>query len=260
MSARAAIDCGTNTIRLLVADGDRTLVRAERIVRLGEGVDATGVLAPAALARTFAAVDEYAALIVAHGAATVRFAATSAARDARNAHELDAGVRARLGTAVEVLTGDREARLSFLGAVAGAGMAGPVLVTDIGGGSTELVVGDPDGTVAWARSLNIGAVRLRERFLPSDPPAPGEVAAARAYADRLLDALDLPWGDIATWVGVAGTFTTAAALELGLPAYDPARVDRAHLDPSAVERLVAHCLTTPVAAWSGHSCRGPVPR
>lgn len=254
--ARAAVDCGTNTVRLLVVDaGGRVLAREERIVRLGQGVDATGGFAPEALARTFAALDEYAALADRLGARFVRFGATSAARDVRDVSELVDGVRARLGVPAEVLSGDEEARLTFAGALTGARVAGPVLVTDIGGGSTEVVLGDADGTPTRARSLDVGAVRLRERFLPSDPPTAGEVAAARAYVDGLLEDRDLgldgAGGGPATWIGVAGTFTTLAALALRLPAYDPAAVDGTSIGADDLRRLAERCLRTPVADLVG---------
>ena len=185
----AAIDCGTNTIKLLVGrvaeHGMEDLVREARMVRLGQGVDATGELHPDALARTFAAIDEYVALIRAHGAAPdqggrVRFVATSATRDARNAQVFVDGVRARLGVAPEVVAGTEEAALAFDGCLRNlrAEPAWPVLVVDIGGGSTELIEGSsltagPDA----AYSMQIGSVRLHERHLHSDPPTAAEVAA-----------------------------------------------------------------------------------
>lgn len=248
---RAAIDCGTNTVRLLVRDDERVVLRAERIVRLGQGVDATRAFHPDSLARTFAAVDEYADLIAAHGATLLRFAATSAARDVRDTSELDAGVRARLGVGVDVLSGAEEARLTFLGALSAGPIEGPVMVTDIGGGSTEVVVGDADGTIRSAHSLDMGAVRLRERFLPSDPPTAAEVASGRAYADSLLDGLDVDWGSVRTWIGVAGTFTTLAAVALDLPAYDPAAVTGTLVDSAARDAVLDRCLTRPVAELVG---------
>jgi exopolyphosphatase/guanosine-5'-triphosphate,3'-diphosphate pyrophosphatase len=248
------IDCGTNTIRLLVAEdaasaagaGEpweqagsplRTLYRGLRFVRLGQGVDATHRFHPDALARTFAAVDDYAAVLRRWGVDRVRFLATSAARDAQNRGEFFAGVRSRLGTDPDIITGTEEARLSFLGALAGGpltdpadpadlpGAPAPVLVTDIGGGSTEFILGDATGTIRAAQSLDIGSVRLRERHLHGDPPTAAEIAAARATVTALLDGLAVPLAapDL-TWIGVAGTNTSIAAMTAGLAEYDPALV------------------------------------
>ena len=224
----AAIDCGTNSIRLLVADvggaaplGD--LAREMRIVRLGEGVDRTGEFAEAALARTFAACEEYAALIDRLGAQRVRFVATSASRDVRNRDAFVAGVRARLGIAPEVVTGAEEAALSFAGATRGldADLApSPRLVVDIGGGSTEFVLGD---TEPWeAVSVDIGCVRMTERHLHGDPPGTDEVEAAELDITRAVtDAVARVGGDRArSVVGLAGSVTTVAAIALGLPAYE----------------------------------------
>ena len=186
MTRVAAVDCGTNTIKLLVADLDpgtgaeHELVREMRMVRLGQDVDRTGRLADEALARTFAAVDEYAAMVAAHDVEAIRFCATSAARDASNGAEFAAGVEARLGVRPEVVTGAEEAQLSYDGAtrgLAGSDLPAPFLVVDIGGGSTELILGDGHGHVRAAQSLDIGSVRMTERYLPSDPPTRDEVAA-----------------------------------------------------------------------------------
>ena len=172
----AAVDCGTNTVKLLVADLDpetgeaHELLREARMVRLGEGVDATGRLADAALDRLFAALEEYAGLVAAHDVSRLRFCATSAARDARNADVFAAGVESRLGVRPEVLSGAEEAALSFAGATRALGARpAPICVVDIGGGSTEVVLGDAAG-VAAGRSLDIGSVRMTERHLHSDPP------------------------------------------------------------------------------------------
>lgn len=260
----AAIDCGTNSLRLLVADVDPAadrlvdVHRLTRIVRLGEGVDATGELAPAAVRRALAVTAEYAELCRRAGATRIRFVATSAARDARNAGAFAAQVRSLLGVEPEVLPGEEEARLSFAGATrgvpslsggspAGAGAA-PCLVVDLGGGSTELVLGDPGtGTVEAAVSLDVGSVRMTERYLHGDPPSPAEVAAARADVAARLDgvaarldggaAVDL--GRARSLVGVAGTVTTITAHALGLPGYDRARVDGAVLDVRAVRAACA---------------------
>jgi len=221
----AAIDCGTNTIRLLIADVDavghiKEVLRRVEIVRLGEGVDKTGMLAEEALARTFAVTREYAELIRDSGAQQGRFVATSATRDAANRNLFAAGIRELLGAVPEVITGDEEAWLSFMGATRTARTPGPYLVVDLGGGSTELVLGDeePEASV----SLDIGSVRLTERCLRSDPPQPRELRDANATVTRELlkaeAALDLH--RVRTLIGVAGSITTLAAYALGLTEYD----------------------------------------
>ena len=258
VSRVAAVDCGTNTIRLLVADVDASrgtvdsLVRQLRIVRLGQDVDRTGRLADKALERVFAATDEYAATIERHAVEAVRFVATSAVRDAANAEVFVEGVRSRLGVAPEVLSGDEEARLSYEGATrALPAVPGPVAVVDIGGGSTEVVLGDPaGGGVRAARSLDVGSVRLTERLMPSDPPPRAEVDAAAAVVDEALDTLPsygVRLGDAATVVGVAGTVTTLAAVLLGLEAYDRERVHHASFPRREVHDVVARLLAMTVA-------------
>jgi exopolyphosphatase / guanosine-5'-triphosphate,3'-diphosphate pyrophosphatase len=255
MTRVAAIDCGTNSIRLLIADLDgpvgRDVVREMRIVRLGEDLDRTAMLAPQALARTFAACEAYAELIEQHGAERLRFCATSAARDAGNAGEFTAGVRTRLGVDPEIVSGDEEARLSYAGAVLDLGAEDPFrnLVVDIGGGSTEFVAGvGPDAT-EWA-SVDVGSVRLTERHLHADPPTADEIARASRDIDRALDSLsmDLRVGGIRrvgdSWdvggnlVGVAGSITTIAAHTLGLSEYDSERI---HLSRLAVDDVLASC-------------------
>lgn len=241
MSRVAAIDCGTNSIRLLIADASgadvgsplRDVVREMRVVRLGQGVDATGELAPEALERTFAATADYAELIRRHGAGGVRFVATSASRDARNRDVFVDGIRDLLGVEPEVISGDEEAALSFAGASSVLPSRGkdPLLVVDLGGGSTEFVLGDSDGVIA-ARSVDIGCVRLTERHLRDDPPTPEQIAAAEADVD---DAMDLagrtvPLDRATAVVGVAGSITTITAHALGLSEYDPARIHGASLD------------------------------
>jgi len=232
MTRVAAIDCGTNSIRLLIAEADRDgglvdLDRRTEIVRLGQGVDATGEFHPDALARTFAATDAYAALIRDAGVPSTRtrFVATSASRDARNREAFFAGIRDRLGVTPEVISGDTEAQLSFSGALSRVQpQAEPVLVMDIGGGSTELIVGSAAGVVQSAVSLDIGSVRLTERFLKTNPPDPGAVAEAEAYVDALLDRTEVDFPAIGTWIGVAGTATTLAGVHLQLERYDRDRV------------------------------------
>jgi exopolyphosphatase / guanosine-5'-triphosphate,3'-diphosphate pyrophosphatase len=257
VSRVAAVDCGTNTIKLLVADIDRgtgtqhDLVRELRIVRLGQGVDATGRLAEEALDRVFAAADEYAAIVRRHDVARLRFVATSAARDADNSAVFVDGIRERLGVDPEVVSGDEEAQLSYDGATRSlADVPGPVAVVDIGGGSTEVIVGDRHGHVTAARSLDIGSVRLTERLMPSDPPTPDEARAALGLVDRCLDELP-PYGvrvgDVRTLVGVAGTVTTMAVLLLGLRSWDRERVHHSSFASPEVHDLAARLLDMTVA-------------
>jgi len=242
----AAIDCGTNSIRLLIADVDRQrttlsdVAREMRIVRLGEGVDRTGRLSSAALDRTIGALAEYADLIARAAPAAVRMVATSATRDAENSLEFVDRVKEVLGVAPEVVTGDEEALLSFTGAtreLVGSALATagscppPYLVTDIGGGSTEFVLGGPEG-VSGARSVDIGCVRMTERHLHGDPPSATEVAAATADIDSALDvvAASLPAaGQARTLVGLAGSVTTVAGIVLGLDSYDAGRIHHSRI-------------------------------
>ncbi len=248
MSERvAAIDCGTNSVRLLVADVDPaagTLVDAVRlmqVVRLGEGVDRTGRISPAALERTFTAVRAYADLITELGVTRTRFVATSATRDAANRDEFVDGIRDLLGVEPDVVPGEVEAALSFAGAtreLAGDHEPSPYLVVDIGGGSTEFVLGDVDGPRA-ARSVDIGCVRLTERHLHDDPPTHEQIAAARADTEAAvaLAAETVPLQDTATLVGVAGSVTTVAAMALGLSSYDPERIHRSRISADKVKRV-----------------------
>jgi exopolyphosphatase/guanosine-5'-triphosphate,3'-diphosphate pyrophosphatase len=247
----AAIDCGTNTIKLLVGELPDVAVREMRMVRLGQDLDRTGRIADEALARAFAAIEEYAALIAAHGVPTsrIRFCATSASRDAANADVFTAGVRERLGVEPEVVAGAEEAALSFDGAVRHLRTppASPVLVVDIGGGSTELVLGSAvDGPEA-ADSMDIGSVRLHERHLHSDPPTAAEVAACVADIDAHLDACPVDAGAAATVVGVAGTVTTITAGVIGLATYDRDAIDQALLATGDVHALVDRLVAMPVA-------------
>lgn len=245
MTRVAAVDCGTNSIRLLIAEAAPagSLVELDRrteIVRLGQGVDAAGEFHPDALTRTFVATDAYAALIRDAGVtpAHLRFVATSAARDARNRELFFAGIRSRLGVTPEVISGDTEAALSFAGALSRVRPAAePVLVVDIGGGSTELIVGGTAGVVARAVSLDIGSVRLTERFLSAAPPPPEAVAAAAARIDTLLDGSGIDFSAIGTWIGVAGTATTLAGVHLGLTTYDRERVHGSVIELPALHAL-----------------------
>ena len=238
----AAVDCGTNSIRLLIADigADGTLAdvhREMRIVRLGKGVDATGRLDPAAIERTRVALADYATLMAEHDVRRVRMVATSATRDAANREDFFAMTRAELGRVVpgaeaEVITGDEEARLSFAGAVGELRAEdGPFVVVDLGGGSTELVMGDSTGVRA-AFSADIGCVRVTERCLHGNPPTADQVSAARDFAtERLTEAFThVPVDGAHTWVGVAGTMTTLAALALDLPEYDSAKTHLARIE------------------------------
>jgi exopolyphosphatase/guanosine-5'-triphosphate,3'-diphosphate pyrophosphatase len=281
----AALDCGTNSLRLLVADvsperGELAdVVRQMEIVRLGEGVDRTGRLAAEALSRTFGALRRYAETIAATGAGPVRMVATSATRDAVNAAEFTSGVRSILGIDPEVISGDEEAALSFAGATAEltpafpAATAGPYLVVDIGGGSTEFVLGGrsvrsgqaarpplgpglrrgqpeqaaldvPRGQITGAASVDIGCVRMTERHLHSDPPRPAEIAAARADIDAALDvvARKIPGADAATLIGLAGSVTTVAGIALGLPAYDATVIHHARISASDVHQVATRLL------------------
>ncbi|MGH3788182.1 MAG: exopolyphosphatase [Pseudonocardiaceae bacterium] len=244
MARVAAIDCGTNSIRLLVADlAVGTLVdvhRAMRIVRLGQDVDTTGRLAPEALERTRIALADYAATVRRAGAERVRMVATSATRDAANREDFFAMVRQTLGSDAEVITGDEEARLSFTGAVGDLDPTeGPFVMVDVGGGSTEVVLGSWDGTqvdVTAARSVDVGCVRITERHLRSDPPTSDEISAAEQFAAQTLAEAfaDVPVDKACTWVGVAGTVTTLSAIAQQLPAYDPGRT---HLSRLSLEQV-----------------------
>lgn len=239
MTTVAAIDCGTNTIKLLIGDLPDVAVRESRMVRLGQGVDATGRLAPEALARAFTAIDEYAALIADHGAQRTRFCATSATRDAENSAEFTAGVRARLGIDPEVLSGDEEARLAFDGALRGTDpLPDPVLVVDVGGGSTELILGERATGPRSAYSMDIGSVRLHERCLGGDPATADQVASCVAAIDAALDDCPVDPAAAAAVLGIAGTVTTVAAGVLGLTAYDRDLIHGQVLEIEAVHRTV----------------------
>ena len=256
MGRVAAIDCGTNSIRLLVADIDRRsdgatlrdVHREMRIVRLGQGVDATGRLAPPAIERTRAALADFTAIVRRKGAERVRMVATSATRDAANKEDFFAMVRGTLGADAEVITGDEEARLSFTGAVGDFEPAdGPFLVVDVGGGSTELVLGEWDGgtaTVTAARSVDVGCVRITERCLPSDPPTAAEQHAAESFARQVLEAAfaAVPVAEAKTWIGVAGTMTQLSSLVQKLPSHDPALVHLSRLSGDQLHQVSAELL------------------
>ncbi|MFE3790706.1 Ppx/GppA phosphatase family protein [Streptomyces goshikiensis] len=258
MTRVAAIDCGTNSIRLLVADcdpGTGELVELDRrmlVVRLGQGVDKTGRLAPEALERTFAACREYAAVIEELGAQKVRFVATSASRDAENRDDFVRGVLEILGVEPEVISGDLEAEFSFTGAtreLTGAThLERPFLVVDIGGGSTEFVVGEEH--VRAARSVDVGCVRMTERHLVtdgvvSDPPTREQIAAIRSDVEAALDlaAEAVPLAEARTLVGLAGSVTTVAAIALGLSEYDSSAIHHARIPYEKVREVSERMLT-----------------
>jgi len=246
MTRVGAIDCGTNSIRLLVADIDpesrmlTDVLRRMEIVRLGRDVDRTGVIAAEAMSRTLAEVREYAAECSRLGVERVRFVATSASRDAGNAQEFVDGVReafAVFGVTPEVVTGHEEASLSFQGAtgdLATGGTPGPYLIVDLGGGSTEFVRGT--GDVEQARSVDVGCVRLTERHLRSDPPTAGEIAAADADIEAAMDqaAGEVGFQGISTLVGLAGSVTTITAHALALPEYQPEKIHLSRLPSGQV--------------------------
>jgi exopolyphosphatase / guanosine-5'-triphosphate,3'-diphosphate pyrophosphatase len=283
----AAVDCGTNSLRLLLADVDpdrgelADVTRRMEIVRLGQGVDRTGQLAPEALARTMAVLRDFADVIARSGAQAVRMVATSATRDAANAADFVRQVKEVLGVAPEVLTGAEEAVLSFTGATAELAAGpdrGPFLVADIGGGSTEFVLGTvpsrgddppqtppaPGGTHPpgpplggtsrppkppetpgpWASSVNIGCVRMTERHLHGDPPTGQEVAAAVADIDAALDtvAAAVPVRQARTLIGLAGSVTTVAGIAMGLPAYDAVQIHHARVSAAEVHAVTRDLL------------------
>ncbi|MCZ3387556.1 MAG: Ppx/GppA family phosphatase [Actinomycetia bacterium] len=260
----AAIDCGTNSVRLLIAEVDpgsgllADVAREMRIVRLGEGVDATGLLNASALERAFGAVDEYARLIEGAGVDAVRFVATSATRDAKNRADFVSGIRGRLGVEPEVISGDEEAALSFTGATNNleiAGAATPCLVVDIGGGSTEFVMGEPGRPPSLSASVDIGCVRMTERHFLDDPPWPAEVSAARDDIDAAIAevAKTMPLRRAGSMVGLAGSVTTVAALAMGMWEYDSARIHGAVITAADTHRVCEELL------YSNHEKRSANP-
>jgi exopolyphosphatase/guanosine-5'-triphosphate,3'-diphosphate pyrophosphatase len=258
----AAVDIGTNSVRLLVADVDGAsprdaklvpLDRRMRITRLGQGVDRTRALAPEAIERTTAVLREYRAALDEYGVTEVRATATSAARDASNRDAFFTAAHDALGVTPALLSGDEEAALSFLGATADLDAPAPYLIVDIGGGSTEFVLGTdtPTGLV----SLDMGCVRITEQYLESDPPAPEELSNAVAAVRDLVAEVPrvIPGAaDAATLVGLAGTVTTVAAIELGLPEYDPEKIHHFVLTREAAED-VFRTLATENAAQRAHN-------
>jgi len=247
----AAIDCGTNSIRLLIADitnGTLTdVVRTMVIVRLGEGVDKTGEFSQAALERTFAAIERFAELISKHQPEQVRFVATSASRDVSNRDEFVDGVASRLGIEPDIISGDEEAALSFLGATADLlnldnPPTAPYLVVDIGGGSTEFVLGTTAPTAAI--STNVGCVRMTERHLISDPATPQQIAAATADIDAAIDLAyaAVPIAQAKSLIGLAGSVTTVAAIALGLSEYDSTAIHGSRISAQDVHRVTQDLL------------------
>jgi exopolyphosphatase/guanosine-5'-triphosphate,3'-diphosphate pyrophosphatase len=221
ISKVAAIDCGTNSIRLLISEDGREIVREMEIVKLGEGVDRTKNFSPIAVERTLIALRRFKALIDHHKVERVRFCATSATRDAQNREIFTVPVEAILGVAPEVIVGIEEARLSFLGATSDLPISdAPFLVVDIGGGSTEFVLGER--SVQSAISVDIGCVRMTERHFTNDSPTEQEIASTRLDIDRAIDQVEteVPISSARTLVAVAGTATTVAAAALKLPTYD----------------------------------------
>jgi len=251
----AVVDCGTNTVRLLIADAGpdgvlTEVVRDLRFARLGEGVDATGSFRPDALDRTFSALDDYATIIHDSKVDKVRFVATSAARDVSNREDFYAGVRTRLNVDPDVISGEEEAELSFLGALAGGPLQGDpdtsVLVIDIGGGSTELIRGTASGHVDAAVSLDMGSVRIRERFVDHDPPEPTEVSATRQFINDMLDTSPVSLAEIGVWIGVAGTMTSLSGMHQGLQAYDRTKVHNSVMTQAQIDTLTNHLVCLPV--------------
>lgn len=266
-----AIDCGTNSIRLLIADMEEgadgaihlsEVVRRMKIVRLGKGVDATGWLAKESLERTFEAAREYAGLLKEHGAQKVRFVATSATRDAGNRHIFTNGIQEILGVEPEIISGTEEAALSFAGALSSVGNTEQMtLVIDLGGGSTEFVLGNQGGVVA-SQSVNIGCVRMTERHVSSNPPSVDQIARVIADTDRAIGgaSAEVDFSVAERLVGVAGTVTTVTAHALGLDSYDPQAIDRTELSIKDISKAAADlvAMTTEERAELGFMHEGRV--
>lgn len=260
----AAVDVGTNSVRLLVLDEQgRPATRRMRITRLGAGVDRTGHLDDEALERTLEALGEFRDVWAGHGVVDrVRITATSAVRDAADRDRFFDRVRRATGVEAEVITGEQEAALAYTGATSALVVEEPAMVLDVGGGSTELVVGAPDGGVLASVSLQLGCVRLTERLLPTDPPSEDELAAARTEVNARLDEADAHLADQGVavtadhqLVGVAGTATTLGALHLGLTSYDPDRIHGVRIPAGAVAALAAELARRPAAE---RAALGPV--
>jgi exopolyphosphatase/guanosine-5'-triphosphate,3'-diphosphate pyrophosphatase len=252
--AVAAVDCGTNSTRLLIAGpAGETLERCMRITRLGQGVDYQRRLAPDAIERTISVLRDYRVRMDRFGVQRARVTATSAARDATNRGAFFRAVTETVGVRPELLTGEEEGRLSFRGATAELdSVSAPWLVADIGGGSTELIVGaDPNSSPAAVASLDIGCVRISERFLWSDPPGAGQLAEARRFVEEVLDGVTAKQPALATartLVGLAGTVAALAAIDQGLGSYDRSRIHHYVLTRDAVERLLSALASEPTSA------------
>lgn len=262
----AAVDVGSNSVRLLVVDADGArIMREMRVTRLAAGVDRTGHLDDAALARTLAVMADFRAIWSAHGVTDrVRIAATSAVRDAADRERFFEGVRATTGVEAEVLSGTEEAALAFAGATGAIAPDGTAAVLDIGGGSTELIVGRPDGSVAGSVSLQLGCVRLTERHLHADPPTDDQLVAARTTVAELLDQADRELAaqgasvaDADVLVSVAGTATTLAALHLGLPDYEETRIHGTHLPTDRLRAITDQLARERSAARATHGPMQP---
>jgi len=258
----AAIDCGTNSIRLLIADIEgsnfREITRIMEVVRLGQGVDKTGEFHPDAIARTLAAVDQFAVEIARRGVEKIRFCATSATRDAANRHLFIDGVRERLGIEIEVIAGEVEAALSFQGATKDFDKSqGPFLVIDIGGGSTEFVFGTD--SVETARSMNIGCVRMAERHFTGDQPDPGQIASAIEDIDEAIKIAgkSVPITQAKTLIAVAGTATTVAAAALDLPHYDRYAIHLARISAARTHEISQQLLKETREQRSAHGYMHP---
>ena len=255
----AAIDIGTNSVLLLIAEHDdagrlRRVIDLATITRIGQGVDETGALAPAAIERTLLCIDRYAAAIREHEVDVVAAVGTSALRDATGSDEFVAAFEQRVGARPEVISGEREAALTFDGALTGLPLSraeGPVAVFDVGGGSTEIIVGRPatearPSRIDEAVSLNVGAVRMTERHIRSDPPRPDELEAVRADVRSALAAA--PSLRSMPLVGVAGTVTTLGAVVRGLESYEPDVVHGAALSASELAKAIAELASLALAA------------
>jgi exopolyphosphatase/guanosine-5'-triphosphate,3'-diphosphate pyrophosphatase len=258
----AAIDCGTNSIRLLIADIEgsnfREITRIMEVVRLGQGVDKTGEFHPDAIVRTLAAVDQFAIEIARRGVEKIRFCATSATRDATNRHLFIDGVRERLGIEIEVIAGEVEAALSFQGATKDFDKSqGPFLVIDIGGGSTEFVFGTD--SVEAARSMNIGCVRMAERHFTGDQPDPGQIASAIEDIDEAIKTAgkSVPITQAKTLIAVAGTATTVAAAALDLPEYDRYAIHLARISAARTHEISQQLLKETRDQRSAHGYMHP---
>lgn len=245
MACRAAIDCGTNALRMLIVRDGHEVTRLNEIVRLGEGVDETGRLSEAAIERVRVVLERYAGIMKEEGVDSFRMIATSATRDAENKQAFFDMTTAVLGQPAEVISGEEEARLSFVGATLDLdGDRGPVCVIDLGGGSTEFMMGD-GSKILGVESVPMGCVRLTERFLVSEPPKESEITSARAYTrvkiSEIRDAV--PVADAKTVVGVAGTFTTLGTLALGLDEYDSTKVHNAAISASDLRKVTESLLS-----------------